>query len=307
MNVLVSGSTGFIGSALVKSLDDKGHLAVRLVRSIRSDTQLAVRWDPFVGRINASALNDLDAVVHLAGENISSDKWTEDKKDRILESRLQGTKLLAFTLSSLPKPPRVFLCASAVGFYGNSGDRILDEDSPPGSGFLADVARHWEAACEPARKKGIRVVNARLGTVLDPSGGILKKVLPFFRTGLGGKLGSGRQHMSWIALDDVVAAIHHVIKTDSVAGPVNFVAPNPVTNIEFTRTLADVLDRNVFLPAPAFALRLAFGEMADALLLSSTRAVPKKLIESGYSFKYEKLEDALRGMVETSKKSGHQV
>jgi uncharacterized protein (TIGR01777 family) len=242
-------------------------------------------------------LEGFDAVVHLAGESIAEGRWTEAKRGRIRDSRVQGTRVLADTLARLIHPPKVFLCASAVGFYGSRGDEELDEESPAGSGFLSDVCREWESACRPAVEAGIRVVNLRLGMVLSTRGGALAKMLPIFRLGLGGRLASGRQYVSWITLDDVVEAIQFVMATDSLEGPVNAVAPGAVTNREFTRVLGRVLRRPAILPAPAFALRCVLGQMAQELLLASTRALPRRLLEAGFAFRDPDLEGALGRVV----------
>ena len=235
--------------------------------------------------------------MHLAGENIAVRRWTPAQKARIRDSRVQGTRLLAQSLARLQQPPTVMVCASAIGFYGDRGEELLTEGSAPGSGFLTDTCRAWEAAAQPASEKDIRVVNLRLGVVLSPGGGALAKMLLPFRLGVGGKIGSGRQYMSWIEIDDVVGVIHYALTTDELRGPVNAVAPNPVTNREFTKTLGRVLSRPTIFPMPAFAARLAFGEMADELLLASTRVKPARLQNSGYYFRHPRLEDALRHLL----------
>jgi uncharacterized protein (TIGR01777 family) len=300
MKILVSGSTGLIGSALVPFLTAGGHAVVALARTgarrAASHPAQAVEWNPDAGIINRAALEGFDAVVHLAGENIAG-RWTAAKKERIRASRTGPTRLISEALAQLTRPPKVLVCASAVGIYGDRGDEILVEASAPGSGFLAEVGREWEAAAEPARVAGIRVVHLRFGIVLSPRGGALARMLPAFRLGLGGRVGSGRQFWSWIALDDAVGAIHHTLFTDSLSGPVNAVAPQAVTNGEFTRTLARVLGRPALLPAPACALRLALGEMAEAALLASTRAEPRRLAETGYAFRFPQLEPALRHLL----------
>jgi uncharacterized protein len=297
MNILVTGASGLIGSALVSSLTAAGHDVTRLVRSQPKPGEKAARWDPIAGSVDVSGLQGVEAVVHLAGENIA-ERWTAAKKVQIRDSRVRGTQVLCEALNGLAPPPKVLVSASAIGYYGNRDAEVLTEDSPAGAGFLAEVCQAWEAATEPARQRGIRVVRLRFGVVLSAAGGALAKMLPPFRLGLGGVLGSGRQYMSWIALDDAVAAIQHAIVTDGLQGPVNAVAPHAVTNQEFTKTLGKVLGRPTVLPMPAFAARLMFGEMADELLLASARVQPAKLQASGYSFRYPELEGALRHLLE---------
>lgn len=296
MKVVVSGSSGLIGSALLPFLTASGHAVTRLAR-LKADTgAAAVHWDPAAGTIDAGGLEAHDAVVHLAGENIA-ERWTPAKKARIKESRSKGTRLLVESLARLTQPPRVLVSASAVGYYGDRGDAVLREDSNAGSGFLAEVAREWEAATGPAAQKGIRVVNLRTGMVLSSKGGALGKMLLPFKLGLGGKVGTGKQYWSWIAIDDLLGIIHFALTTDSLKGPVNAVSPKPVTNLEFTRTLGRVLGRPTIFPMPAFAARLAFGEMAEELLLGSTRVEPAKLAAAGYQFRYPELEGALRHLL----------
>ncbi|MDE0342785.1 MAG: TIGR01777 family oxidoreductase [Deltaproteobacteria bacterium] len=295
MKILVTGATGLVGGALVPLLAGGGHEVVRLGRSAPEAGD--VRWDPEGGVLDAGALEGVDGVVHLAGENIATGRWTAEKKRRIRESRVRGTRLLAKTLAGLERSPRVLVSASAIGFYGDRGDEELSETSPAGAGFLPDVCREWEVATEAAQGKGIRVVHARLGVVLSTGGGALAKMLTPFKLGAGGIIGNGRQYMSWITLDDTVAALGHLLATDSVAGPVNVVAPGTVTNHEFTKTLGRVLRRPTLFPMPAFAARLAFGEMADALLLASTRVKPAALLESGYAFRNDSLEQGLRHVI----------
>jgi uncharacterized protein (TIGR01777 family) len=293
MNILVTGASGLLGSALVSALTSAGHSVTRLVRSQPQSGEKAARWDPMAGTIDTGAFEGLDAVVHLAGENIA-ERWTAAKKVKIRDSRVKGTQVLSEALSHLASPPTVLVSASAIGYYGDRGEAILTEESPPGSSFLSEVCRAWEAATEPARQQGIRVVPLRFGVVLSATGGALAKMLPPFRLGLGGILGSGRQYMSWIALDDAVGAIQHAIVTDSLQGPTNAAAPQANTNQEFTKTLGKVLGRPTAIPFPAFAARLMFGEMADELLLASARVQPTKLLASGFSFRYPELEGALR-------------
>ena len=238
-------------------------------------------------------LEGIDAAVHLAGENIASSRWTPAQKAKIRESRVAGTRLLAETLSKLKTPPKTLVCASAIGFYGDRSDQRLNEDSPPGTGFLADTCREWEAAAKPAADRGIRVVHLRTGVVLASQGGALAKMLTPFRLGIAGIIGSGQQYMSWISLDDLVAVISFALLKETLRGPVNAVAPNPVTNHEFTKTLGRVLRRPTVFPMPAFAARLAFGEMADGLLLASTRVEPKRLMDAGFRFRFPALDAAL--------------
>ncbi len=292
MKILVTGATGLVGSALVPFLAGGGHEVVRLGRTAPEASD--IRWDPDAGVIETGALEGFDGVVHLAGENIATGRWTAEKKRRIKESRVRGTSLLAATLAGLERPPRVLVSASAIGFYGDRGEEDLTEGSAAGSGFLSEVCREWEAATGAAEGKGIRVAHARLGVVLSKNGGALAKMLTPFRLGAGGIIGNGRQYMSWITLDDTVAAIGHLLSTESAAGPVNVVAPVPVTNHEFTKTLGRVLRRPTLFPMPGFAARLAFGEMADALLLASTRVKPAGLLDSGYAFRHGSLEEGLR-------------
>jgi len=290
MKVLVSGSTGLIGSELIPYLNRNGYATQRLVRGSATGD---VRWDPEAGTIEKEKLNTIDAVVHLAGENIAAGRWNEERKKKILESRVKGTKLLAESLAALTTSPKVMICASASGYYGDRGEEILREDSSPGTGFLTDVCKEWEAAAEPARQKGIRVVHVRIGILLTPKGGALGKMIRPFKLGVGGRLGSGKQYWSWIAIDDLLRVIEFALTTDPIQGPVNTVTPNPVTNAEFTRTLSKVLRRPAIFPAPAVALKLALGEMAQELLLSSFRMEPARLISSGFVFHYPELEGAL--------------
>ncbi len=294
MNVLISGASGLVGSELVAFLTQKGHYIKKLVRKEPKPDANEIKWDPASSEIEQAALEGLNAVVHLAGENIAGGRWTSERKALIRESRVQGTRLLSETLAKLKAPPKVLVSASAIGFYGDRGDEVLDEESESGSNFLAEVCQEWEEACEAAGKKGIRVVNLRIGVVLSAAGGALAKMLLPFKMGVGGIIGSGRQYMSWIAINDLVGAIHHCLVTESLSGPLNAVAPNPVTNREFTKTLGLVLKRPTIFPMPAFAARLAFGEMADELLLASTRVEPAKLNSSDFQFQFPELEGALR-------------
>jgi uncharacterized protein len=293
MKILVTGASGLVGHRLVPSLEARGHEVLRLVRNAPA-SEKEVRWDPSKGTVDAGALEGVDAAVHLAGENLAEGRWNEEKKRRIRESRVKGTTLLSETLAGLGQKPEVLVSASAVGYYGSRGDEVLTEESSPGNDFLADVCREWERATEAAERAGVRVVHLRFGVILSGEGGALKKMLLPFRMGVGGKLGDGRQYMSWITIDDAVGAIEHALSDKNLRGPVNAVAPRPVTNYEFTKAMGGALSRPTILPAPAFALRLVFGEMADATLLASQRAEPVRLKESGFVFKYPEIEGALR-------------
>jgi uncharacterized protein len=293
MRILVTGSTGLVGSDLVPFLTTGGHRVVRLVRAPIASGEEEVFWEPTRGQFDSSQLEGLDAVVHLAGENIAGRRWNGAQKARIRDSRVKGTRLLCETLARLPRPPRMLVTASAIGIYGERGDAWLSEASTSGDGFLAEVCRDWEAATEPAAAAGIRVVSLRFGIILSPKGGALAKMLTPFRLGMGGRIGSGRQWMSWIAIDDVLGVICHALATDSLHGPVNAVAPDPVTNHEFTKTLGRVLRRPSLVPMPGFMARLGFGEMANELLLASMRVESRVLLESKYDCLYGYLEGAL--------------
>lgn len=281
MKILISGSSGLVGSALVDFLSSGGHKVSRLLRN----------------ETNQEKLEGYDVIIHLAGENIANKRWTEDQKEKISKSRIDGTNAIAGALLKLNTPPSTFLCASAIGFYGDRGEELCNEDSEAGDGFLAETCSQWEKACERLKGKGIRVINTRFGIILDPRSGALGKMLPVFKLGAGGRLGNGKQWMSWIALDDVLGVILHCIINGSISGPVNVVSPNPVTNNEFTKVLGKVLKRLTIAPAPSIALKLALGEMADALLLSSTKVEAKVLKNTGYEFAYPDLEAALRHML----------
>ena len=294
MKILVTGSSGFIGSALLPFLSSRGHDVRGMVRSSATPGSDDIEWDPIRRSINSKALDGFVAVVHLAGENISGGRWTARRKRRIRESRTIGTRFLVDTLAGLPKPPKVLVCASAIGYYGNRGAKLLREDSPAGHGFLPDVCQAWEAAANAASARGIRVVNLRVGIVLSATGGALAKMLPLFKAGLGGVVGDGGQFWSWIALDDLLMAILHAAEKETLVGPVNAVSPSPVTNRDFTRTLARILSRPAIAGLPAFAARLMMGEMADELLLASARVEPAKLQDSGFKFQFPELEPALQ-------------
>jgi len=297
LRVLVTGSTGFVGSALVPVLSASGHRIGRLVRTLPRKGKGEIQWGPETGFIDAPRLEAMDGVVHLAGENIASDRWTAEKKAKIRDSRVDGTRLLSDALAGLKQPPKVLVCASAIGYYGDRGDELLTEDSAPGTGFLAEVCREWEAATKSAEDKGIRVVRLRFGMVLSPTGGAMAKLLPPFKKGLGGVLGTGRQYVSWITLDDLVGVIVHALTTEALQGPVNAVTPNPVTNRELTRTLGRLLGRFTIFPMPAAAAHLVFGEMADEVLLASQRVQPARLLTTGYDFRYPELEGALQHLL----------
>jgi uncharacterized protein (TIGR01777 family) len=299
MDVLVSGSSGFIGSALLTGLRSRGHGVTRLVRSNPAAND--VLWDPATGTIDSAGLEGIDAVVHLAGRGMGDRRWNDTHKARILDSRVRGTRLLAETLASMTRRPRVLVSASAVGYYGDRGSEKLTEQSSQGSGFLAEVCGHWEASAEPARAAGIREAHIRSGLVLNPAGGLLGRLLLPFRVGLGGPLGSGHQYWSWIALSDEVGAIIHIIENDDARGAFNLTAPNPVMQGEFAAVLGRALRRPTVVPAPAGALRLVLGaEMAQEIILSSQRAFPEALISAGYNFEHTELDPTLRAMLTSS-------
>lgn len=294
MQVAITGASGLIGTALRRSLEAAGHTPIPLTR--RPDGS-GIGWDPAAGEIDAAALEGIDAVVHLAGEPIAGLRWTDAKKKAIRDSRIDGTTLLASTLAGLKRPPSVLLSGSAIGYYGDRGDEILTEDSTPGDDFLASVCRQWEAATAPAHDAGITVATLRTGLVLSPDGGLLGRLLPLFKWGLGGRLGRGRQYMSWISIDDHVAAMSALL-ADPVSGPVNLTAPAPVTNREFTRVLASALNRPAVFTVPSFAPRLALGaELADSLLFSSARVEPVRLVDLGFAFSHDTLDEALAHLV----------
>jgi uncharacterized protein (TIGR01777 family) len=297
MIIAVTGSSGMVGSRLVSALESRGDLVRRLVRHEVQDAEREIAWNPDAGQIDAAELNGVDAVVHLAGENIAGRRWSDDFKRRILESRTKGTRLLAETLAGLEMKPSVLVSASAIGYYGSRGDEEVDELAPSGNGFLAEVCREWEAATEPAHDAEIRVVKLRIGPVLSSDGGALAKMLPPFKMGLGGVIGSGRQYFSWITLDDLVGAIQFALDNGNIVGPVNAVTPHPVTNREFTKTLGRVLGRPTIFPMPAFAARLAFGEMADEMLIGGVRVAPHELIKTEFPFAYPELEPALQHLI----------
>ena len=282
---------------MAAALTAQGDRVIRLVRRGGGAEPGAPVWDPSSGRLAPAQLEGVDALVHLAGENIAGGRWTAARKARIYESRIRGTAALARALVELRRPPRTLVSASATGYYGDRGDEVLTEESAPGSGFLAGLCRDWEAAADPASVAGVRVVHLRTGTVLSPTGGALRRLLPTFRIGAGGPIGSGRQYMSWIALADAVEAIRHLLARADLAGPVNVVAPHPVTNREFTRALGRVLRRPTLLPIPAAMLRMLFGELADDALLASARVEPERLLRSGFVFRLPAIDGALRALL----------
>ena len=292
MKVLIAGASGLVGSALIPVLEAEGEEVTRLVRTSAGAGE--IEWHPNNDQIDATKLEGFDAIINFAGENIAGGRWTDEQKRKIHDSRVYGTHLLSEAIARLKQPPKVFLCASATGIYGDRGDEILDEQSDSGGGFLAGVCREWEQATEPAVTFGVRTVNLRFGPILAREGGMLAKLLTPFKMGMGGKVGSGKQFISWVAIDDSVGAIKLALKDESIRGPLNIVSPHPVTNEEFTKTLGHVLSRPTALAMPAFAVRLAFGEMADEMLLTSQRVIPKRLNDAGYDFEYPQLEGALR-------------
>jgi uncharacterized protein (TIGR01777 family) len=296
MRILISGSSGLVGSAVVDFLSAQGHQITRLVRrEARHSAEMA--WDPDGPPLEASRLEPFEAIIHLAGESLSDGRWNAAKKARIRQSRVQGTQQLCRSLAATRERPKVLVSASAIGFYGNRGEELLDENSPAGTGFLAEVCREWEAATAPAAEAGVRVVRLRLGMVLSPRGGALARLLPIFRLGLGGRLGTGRQHVSWITLDDLVRVVDCVARDERFAGPVNAVAPHPVSNREFTRALGRALGRPAFFAVPALALRAVAGEMADELLLAGAQVVPRRLVDAGFTFHDAELRPALARML----------
>jgi len=293
LNIVISGATGLIGRAIIPFLTTGGHRVTRLVRNTKpSPNQLF--WDPLAGKLERSVLKNTDVIINLSGENIGRGRWTKAKKRKIIQSRIKTTALLSEMIANLEPPPKVLLNASAIGYYGNQGDLRLTEENDCGTGFISEICRNWEKAASLAQKRGIRVVFLRIGVVLSPCGGALKKMLLPFKMGLGGKFGSGRQYISFIGIDDVIGAIYHIINNDSLDGPVNIVAPKPVTNLEFTKTLGKVVKRPTLFTAPEIAIKSVFGEMGQEILLSGIRVEPQKLVASGYNFRNPDLEGVLR-------------
>jgi uncharacterized protein len=297
MKVLISGGSGLVGTALTESLRSEGHTVAHLVRPGGAVSGGDIRWDPSSGFINLNAMEAADAVVNLNGASIGGGRWTPKRKKLLVTSRVDSTRFLVDSLARLKQKPRVFVSASAIGYYGNRGDEVLDESSAPGNDFLAGVCSNWEAEALRAQSSGIRTVVTRFGVILSSKGGALTQMLTPFKLGLGGRLGSGNQWMSWVALDDVVGVVRSALANEQASGPINVVAPNPAQNSEFTRVLASVLHRPAIFPAPVFALRVAIGEMADALLLSSQRVQSKRPPASTYAFRYENLEPALHAIL----------
>jgi len=291
MKILISGASGFIGSALIPHLEAKGHTVLKLVRN---KSKQGVFWNPQQGILDLPADAKIDACINLSGDNIGDGRWTEEKKEKIRSSRIDSTSLFAGKIADLNRPPKVFLSSSGIGCYGDCGDVLVNEATPAGKGFLADVSREWEAATLAAKEVGIRVTCLRISPVLSQEGGMLRRLLPFFKAGLGAELGSGEQYMSWIAIDDLISAIDAILRNESLSGPLNLCAPNPVTNHEFTKVLNHILKRPTLFRIPSVLLRALFGEMADEEFLSSIRAVPDKLTSSGFEFQYPRIEEALR-------------
>ena len=296
MKIAVGGSTGLVGSALVPFLPTGGHEVIRLTRFGHGAGENSIEWNPSASTIDAAGLEGCEAVVHLGGKNIAC-RWSNSTKDVLKTSRVESAALLSRTLAEMDNPPKVFVCASAIGFYGHREDDVNTENSPPGPRFISELCQAWEEATAPARKAGIRVVNLRIGVVLSPQGGALKKMLFPFKMGGGGIGGSGRQHWSWIDLDDLIRVILFCVQTESLSGPVNATSPQVVTNREFTKTLGKVLRRPTIFPMPAFVVKTAFGEMGEELMLASTRCDSAKLIDSGFQFGYEDLESSLRHLL----------
>lgn len=291
ITVAIAGATGFLGTELARYLTSEGHTVRRIGR--RASRGVDFHWDLASGQLDPAALDGADAVVNFTGENIAQ-RWTRDHKQAILSSRVRSTEVLAKTMGAVRSPPRVFLSTSAIGIYGSRGDEVLDESSTPGRGFLVDVVRQWEQAATPARDAGIRLVHPRLGLVMHPGGGVLAKLMPIFNVGGGGKIGNGRQWMSWIAIRDLVRALYFLMTDDAMQGPVNVAAPNPVTNSQFSHTLGEVLHRPAVASVPEFAVKLMFGEMGEETLLSGQRVIPKCLLDRGFQFELPELGAALR-------------
>ena len=293
MKIAITGASGMLGTELSSFLTTGGHTVVPVVRHAPAADD-EIYWSVEAGEIDAESFENIDAVIHLAGENLAGGRWTDEKRRRILESRQKGTCLLSEALAGLENPPHTLLSASAVGYYGATSDTIVDEEASPGDNFLAEVCEAWEAAAQPARDAGIRVVHPRIGVVLSPKGGALEQMLTPYKLGVGGKLGSGRQYMSWVTDDDLVGAFNFLMFRDDLEGPFNVTSPNPVTNKEFTKALGRVLSRPTFIPVPSFGIKLLFGEMGQEMLLEGQRAIPERLQQAGFEFEFVGIEDALR-------------
>lgn len=297
MNILLSGSNGLVGSELKEYLTENGHKVVSLVRSENHDNENTVYWDYENNNLELDNIKEIDCVIHLAGENISAKRWTEKQKHKILESRTQSTNFLIDSISKLERKPNTFICASAIGYYGNRGNEILTEQSEKGSGFLSDVCEEWERSTNKAKEAGIRVVNLRFGVILSEKGGALKKMMLPIKLGLGGKIGGGNQYISWISLEDTIRAVEFCMKNEKIHGPINVVASHPVINIELTKSLGKILKRPTFFPLPAFAAKFILGEMANELLLSSTRVEPVVLMQNKFKFKYQTIDESLNRLI----------
>ena len=297
LTIAISGASGVIGSALIPFLTTGGHRVIRLVRNQHTRNPDEVYWNPAGGRLDLQEVGPIDIVLHLSGENISQGRWTPEKKQKIVQSRNQSTRLLAQKLAQLPVPPRAMLCASAIGFYGHQGDCLLTETNECGADFISGVCSDWEACARPAAEKGIRVVLLRIGVVLTPRGGALNKFLLPFSLGLGGKIGSGKQYLSWIGIDDLIYAIYHIMYDETLQGPVNLVSPNPVTNAEFAQTLGKILKRPTLFSIPAGIIRGMYGQMGREVLLASTRVMPQQLLQNGFTFAHPDLASALRHLL----------
>jgi uncharacterized protein (TIGR01777 family) len=297
LTILISGASGVVGSALIPFLTTGGHRVIRLVRNPSPQHPNEIYWDPFKGELDLKDIHAIDAAIHLSGENIGQGRWTRRKKQKIIDSRNRTTRVLAQKLSHMAKPPRVFICASAIGFYGHRGDSIMTETNECGADFISGVCNEWETSASPAMDKGIRVAFLRIGVVLTPRGGALQKFLLPFNLGMGGKIGSGSQYISWISIDDLIYAIYHIINNDALHGPVNLVSPTPVTNARFTRTLGKVLKRPTLFTIPAGIIQALYGEMGREILLASTRVMPQKIMDAGFDFRYPDLELAMRHLL----------
>jgi uncharacterized protein (TIGR01777 family) len=297
LTFLISGASGVVGTALIPFLTTGGHRVVRLVRNQGTRQPDEIYWHPFKGHLDLTGIGPIDVVIHLSGENIGQGRWTPQKKKKIIESRSKSTRLLSAALTRMASPPRVMLCASAIGYYGDRGDRIMTEANECGADFISGVCSDWEAGTAPALDKGIRVAFLRIGVVLTPLGGALKKFLPPFSLGLGGKIGNGKQYMSWISIDDLIYAVQHIIHEDTIHGPVNLVAPEPVTNEQFAKSLGKVLRRPTRVPIPAGLIKGLYGRMGREILLASTRVFPQKMLDAGFTFRYPDLESALRHLL----------